>query len=183
VFSTQDERMSSAVKVLCLYLADHMGERDRKVSVPRQRIADALGIHKARVGERLTKAVEAGFLDRVSRGHNGRTAVYQGTRPLGSSVQRSGSLPRELRTAPPDATGVRRAVPYFGSAEREPAELRTALLDANTEADLFARGTDRDVGNDDETLDRPNAYGLTVCDCHGFLDCSSLNPSSREESA
>jgi hypothetical protein len=130
-------------------------------------------VHKARVGERLAKAVDAGFLSRVSSGYRGRTAEYQATRP--ESVLQSGIQSARKGTAPPDAFSTRRTVPIHRWAERKSSRKGTALLDANTEADLISRGTDRDVGIDDKRLDRPAAYGLTVCDCHGFPDCVTLH--------
>jgi hypothetical protein len=174
VFASQDPKMTAAVKVLCLYLADHMSRDDHKVSLPRDTIAKALGVHRARVAERLGKAVEARFLSHVAGGCTGRTAIYQAQWPS-KSVQQSGnqSTPDEARevTAPPDALSTRRTVTTYRWTERESAEEVTALLDANTGADLFAGDTDRDVGNDEETEDPEDRAEVTVCEWHGWATC------------
>lgn len=127
--------LSAATKVLCLYLADHMHATTRKVSVPRPQIAQDLGVHHARVAERLDAAIKAGYLDRVVRGRTGTTAVYQGLFPdvlAPASIQESGT---HVHTAPPDArTSVDR---YPQPDDLPPADafVDTALLDATTRAD------------------------------------------------
>lgn len=179
VFASQ--KLEAAPKVLCLYLADHMSPRDRKVSIPRDRIALALGINENRVSDRFKQAVAAGFLSRVSRGFNGRTAVYQAIRP--SSDRDNRALPTRKDTVKPVATKTGRTDPIHRWTERESGAQHSVLPVANTEADLITRGSGRDVGTYDKHLDRPAAYSLTVCDCHGFADCASLSDHDREESA
>lgn len=117
--------MTPAVKLLCVYLADHM-TADRHVSVPRAVIAQGLGIHEQRVAERLKKAVNAGFLTHVRIGHVGRTAEYQGARP--------DQMEERKRTAPQDASKTRLAVRTIEAEPTNGAGKRTALQDANKRA-------------------------------------------------
>ena len=153
----RSHRLGDAARVLLLYLADHMST-DRKVSVPRATIAKALNRSERRVSERVSAAHEAGFLSTVSAGHRGHVPVYQGLFP---------SAERETATS---TLSSRQSV-TLSTLERE-----THGGPTTTRADLTARVTDRDVGNDEETEDRPARSGLLVCDCHGLADCSSLGP-------
>lgn len=144
VFRTQSKDMTAATKVLCLYLADHARASDLRISVPRERIADDLGVHKARVAERLARAVEGGFLTSMSKGYLGHTAVYRATFPevieSRPCVQQSGT---HMDTAPPDA---------YEHAERYAwtRSMDTAPQDAITTADLSQVGADRNVGSDEK---------------------------------
>lgn len=72
--------MTDACRVLLLYLLDHM-DSNGIVSRPRSKITAELGIHSARVTERLRLARELGFLTTVRRGRQHWTAVYQATIP------------------------------------------------------------------------------------------------------
>lgn len=81
VAKSRHPEMTPAVKVLLLYLADHMRTSDRKVSVPRETVAKDLGCHESGVAKRYGKAVAAEYLTNVLRGHTGRTAVYQAILP------------------------------------------------------------------------------------------------------
>ncbi len=54
--------VSNGVRVLLLYLADHMGA-NRVVSVPRSTIARDLNISEREVTQRIEAAREAGLLD------------------------------------------------------------------------------------------------------------------------
>lgn len=69
-----------SVRVLLLVMADHIQGKDR-ISVPRNRLSEILGRSPQRITERIQLACEAGFLDRVSLGKPGRTAVYQALLP------------------------------------------------------------------------------------------------------
>lgn len=69
-----------SVRVYLLKLADHMDAR-RFVSVPRSQLAAELGRHEQRIAERTKAAIEAGFLDTISPGFKGHTAIYQGMFP------------------------------------------------------------------------------------------------------
>jgi hypothetical protein len=73
-------RISDSVRVLLLVLADNIRGKDR-ISLPRNEIAKTLGRSPQRITERIHLACEAGFLDRVSSGKPGRTAVYQALIP------------------------------------------------------------------------------------------------------
>ena len=181
VFKSRHPEMTGAVKVLLLYLSEpgRMRVNDRKVSVPRKTVARDLGCHESGVAERYSKAVRAEYLANVLSGHTGRTAVYQAILP--DCVPESGTQSRSSRagerTDHTDTVGVLGAVHSPESAERESRGLRTGERYTNVEADLSSRSTDRHVGNNEEAQLLPVRSELTVCDCHGFPDCSSLSRS------
>jgi hypothetical protein len=194
VFASQSPEMTSAVKVLLLFLADHMSQDDHKVSLKREVIAKALGVHNSRVAERLAKAVKASYLTHVSSGYHGRQAVYQAQWPdavttRGSVLQSGNHSEHETGpklTAPTDAFRTRRAVTIQDPAERENARKGTALQDAYIEADLSVSPTGRDVGSNEKAEDHPVRSDLSVCEWHGFQSCPSdcaNHPHAREESA
>ena len=136
VFASRDPQMTGAVKVLLLYLADEM-RPNGEVSVPREQLANDLGIHKARIAERLNKAIEARFLTRVQAGYPGRTAVYRRFWPDAECVQQSGI---HMGTAPPDPLGT----PYRTHPPQPDWGMDTAPRDAITTANLTVGGADRD---------------------------------------
>jgi hypothetical protein len=149
VFRSKSPAMTPAVKVLCLYLADHARGKDLRISVPRERMAKDLGIHKARVAERLAKASEAGFLFSVSKGYLGHTAVYRALFPDPACVPLHRThmrpvTPDAYRTAPQDA--------YPADAERESRSMDTAPQDAITTADLSGTTADRNVGGNERAV-------------------------------
>jgi DNA-binding Lrp family transcriptional regulator len=71
-----DGSISDACRVLLLFLARHMTDAGR-VSVPRETVADELGIQPRRVTARITEATRAGLLSKRGGGYNGRTAEYE----------------------------------------------------------------------------------------------------------
>lgn len=73
-------RITDSTRVLLLELAEHM-EPDLTVSMPRVELAAALNRSERRIAERIAAAHEAGFLDTVSPGYRGHTAVYIATFP------------------------------------------------------------------------------------------------------
>lgn len=73
-------RITDSVRVLLLRLAEDMRSNGR-VSVPRSTLMEDLGRDRARVAERIKRAMEAGFLDRVAAGKPGQTAEYIATIP------------------------------------------------------------------------------------------------------
>ena len=152
VFRAPAEVLPAAVKVLCLYLADHM-RPSGFVSVPRGQMATDLGCHKARVAERLAKAVEAEYLHRVSPGYTNRTAEYGRSWPDSKSVQQSGNQSAGERPAKADPLAVQQ------SGNQSTGE-GTALQDATTRADLSAVGADRDVGNKGTGVSMARLRGL-----------------------
>ena len=83
--------ISDAVRVYLLRLADHM-KADRTVSVPRSQLARELNRHEQRIAERTRAAIEAGFLDTVSSGYKGHTAVYQGMFPTPAETAKGTDL-------------------------------------------------------------------------------------------
>lgn len=179
VFASQSPNMTAATKVLCLYLADHMKPSDRMVSVPRDTIARDLGIHRARVAERLQRAIEAGFLVRAVRGRTLTTAVYQGTWP-DVSVQRSG---KHVDTAPPDAQTTAERYPQIPGSPRRPEFVDTALQDATTRADLSPSGHDRDEGTYEKAEDHEPAVDLTDCEWHRPFACPTDCRNAERRSA
>jgi hypothetical protein len=160
--------ITDKVKVYLLYLADYMA-LDRKVTLSRDRVAEALGVSTRRIDDRNTAAIRAGFLTRVVRGQKGVTAVYQATRPDPFSATKSSALMRD---------GSQRPETPFSATPGG----RTYVRETGT--DLAVGQHRRYVSTDEEHRDTPAAYGLTVCDCHGYTDCVSLNRADiREETA
>jgi DNA-binding Lrp family transcriptional regulator len=82
----RDPRISNATRVLLLLLADNL-RSDGRASVPRSRLASALGVHPSRVTERTREAVTAGLLKVLTPGSPGTTAVYAVTIPDGAHVR------------------------------------------------------------------------------------------------
>lgn len=133
VLASKAPQLTGSVKVLLLYLADHM-HPDRKVSIPRAQIADDLGCHEQRIAERFKKAVDAEYLTNVIPGHKGTTAVYQGCWPSNQSVPITGTQTVSKRTDSRDAIDPPKAVRNSGAK-------RTAPLDATSRANLLAATT------------------------------------------
>ncbi|HEY9410992.1 MAG TPA: hypothetical protein VIP77_15545 [Jiangellaceae bacterium] len=69
-------QITESVKVMLLALGIEEMDPSGLVSVPREELAVRIGRGKARVSERITAAVDMGFLVRVSAGKKGNTAVY-----------------------------------------------------------------------------------------------------------
>lgn len=78
--------LTDAAKVLVAVLADCV-KVNGTISVPRADLADRCGCSDRQVSERLKQLVEARFLDRVSAGKRGHTAVYRGLRQTDSARQ------------------------------------------------------------------------------------------------
>ena len=77
VFRYRGPGVGNGVRVLLLYLADHM-KANRMVSVPRSTIARDLGISEREVTARIKAAREAGLLDTVVPARRCAAAVYRG---------------------------------------------------------------------------------------------------------
>ncbi|TMR11052.1 hypothetical protein ETD86_37030 [Nonomuraea turkmeniaca] len=69
-------QITESVKVMLLALGIEEMDPSGLVSVPREELAVRIGRGRARVSERITAAVDQGFLVRVSAGKKGNTAVY-----------------------------------------------------------------------------------------------------------
>lgn len=162
--------LSDRVKVLLLYLADHMRD-NRQVSVPRAQVAKGLGRSERRVTERITEAHEAGWLSTVTRGQKGITAVYQGLFPDAFS----GTDARPLNVSHSEFSGTPTS-PLKG-AETRPlngpiqAFSGTPGGPTNRRADLSASGHGRNVGSDEQTEGRRPASHVPVCTWHPFTPC------------
>lgn len=87
----KSQAITDAVRVVLLLLADYM-RQDRTVSVPRATIANKLGRTERRISQRIADAHHAGFLDTISKGYRGSTAVYVGTFPDPERVTVSSTL-------------------------------------------------------------------------------------------
>jgi hypothetical protein len=72
--------INDSTRVLLLVMAEHMRD-NLTVSVPRKDLARWLNRSEKRIQERIKHAHQAGFLDTVSPGHRGHTAVYAGLFP------------------------------------------------------------------------------------------------------
>ena len=152
--------VSANVRLLLIYMADHMRERDKHVSIPRAQMAKALGWGEQRVSERLREAVDYGFLCAKSPGYRGHTAEYQGTWPdvpIVKSVRENRTLSRDQKHG------------------RFSAGKRPEDTDATSRADLPVGTADRDEGSDDE-----------ACRFHGWASCPADcadHPASRRRTA
>lgn len=128
-------RITPTVRVLMLWFSDNMSAQ-RVVSVPRYKIAAALGVHERRIDEQIKAAREAGVLDVVSRGYRGRTAVYMGMFPSSESTTKTSvqSLPK-TRALSPD------------HSRSDHAESTTDLQRTNVRADLSVTTHHRNVSS------------------------------------
>ncbi|HXH78178.1 helix-turn-helix domain-containing protein [Nocardioides sp.] len=149
VFASRDARMTSAVKVLLIYMADHM-KTDGQVSIPRDAIAKDLGIHKARVAERLAKAIDADYLTRVQAGYPGCTAIYRRLWP-DECVQQSGI---HMGTAPPDALSSRSAGRTGDGVKRGMVTAPRDAIDTEPLSVWSLSGTVRDEERSEEKASR-----------------------------
>ena len=82
--------LPSSVKVLLLFLADHMAD-DLTVSVPQSELTERLGLWRQHVSDRVKAAVAAGVLTLVEPAHGRRPAVYVASRRGTDSVTSTGS--------------------------------------------------------------------------------------------
>jgi hypothetical protein len=78
--------LTNGTKLLLVVLVDDMTVYGQ-VSVPRSKLAKKLGVHEARITERIREAVDARVLDVIVRGKPGTTAVYQALIPDGAPVR------------------------------------------------------------------------------------------------
>lgn len=161
--------VSANVRLLLVYMSDYVRERDMNVSIPRTKMAGALGWSEQRVSERLTEAAKLGFLDSVSAGYRGHTAVYQATFPdvpITKSVRKNRTLPRDQKHG------------------RFTPGKRPEDTDTTTRADPAVGPTVGDVGIDEETEDRPARGPVTECVWHGWAQCpDDCRNADREASA
>ena len=139
--------ISPNVRLLLIYMSDHMQERNRHVSIPRVKMAAALGWAEQRVSQRLKEAVEAGFLSSVEPGYRGHTAVYQGLFPDVLEAERV----RENRSqSQPRKHG------------RYVRGMRPQNTDTNTRADPLSRGDHREKRSNDEGVPTPVGAEVTA---------------------
>lgn len=146
-------RVSGNVQVLLLKMADHMRD-NRRVSVPRERLADELGIHPQRVAERIKTAVDTGWLSKISGGYRGLTATYEGLFP-GDCVPTSSTHSGAERVRPTST----HSTPEIGTHSK-----RECVPDggyAITKADLSLPGQARNGGTYEEQAPRPAVCDLT----------------------
>lgn len=92
VLRADAEDLSNAVKLVCVALHLWMDDNGR-ATANRQDIADAVGWEtKQRVSDRLREARNAGFLDVVAGGKNGRPVTYDAMIPV--KYRQPGTPPR-----------------------------------------------------------------------------------------
>ncbi|MGY1829003.1 hypothetical protein ACI8AA_01095 [Geodermatophilus sp. SYSU D01180] len=72
--------VGDACRVLLLHMAHEMTERGL-VKIPRDKLAEALGVHPKRITDRVTEATRAKLLIRVAGGYNGQVVTYQAQMP------------------------------------------------------------------------------------------------------
>ena len=141
--------VSANVRLLLIYMADHMRERDKHVSIPRAQMAKALGWTETRVSERLREAVDHGFLDSKSPGYRGHTAEYQGVWPdvpIAKSVRKNSTHSRDQKTG------------------RFDGGKRPGNTDTTSRADLPESTTDRNEGSSEEAC-RFHPWSSCPADC------------------
>lgn len=114
VYRHRAEGVSNGVRVLLVYLADHMNV-DRTVSVPRSQIAADLGVSASEIRTRLQAARAAGLLDTVRRGRPGVTAVYAATFPKAAPVGATTGPRGGHDVAPLGNPGVPKDAPEHGT--------------------------------------------------------------------
>ncbi|RYC14564.1 hypothetical protein [Nocardioides zhouii] len=147
--------LTDRTKVLLLFLADHMGQ-DRRVSIPRHKIAAGLGRSERRITERITEAHDSGWLWTQVRGQKGITAVYQGLFP--ESV--SGTDARPLNRRKPGKFSGTPTSP-LNDAETRPLNGPNRAFSGThggptiTTADLPGATDHRDVGIDEKVAAPP----------------------------
>jgi hypothetical protein len=147
--------ITDATRVALLALAPDMDESGR-VSVPRDELSNRLGRHPRKVDDRLKNAVDAGFLQRVSRGQKHRHAVYQAT----LSAPDGGRADKSLSTPP----GGRAEAASAGSQRagfKHPEKSLSAPDGGRTEQNLSAPDGGR---TENAPLYKDHARALTTAD-------------------
>ncbi len=92
VLRADSDDLTNAAKLVCVALALRMGDSGR-VTANRQDIADAVGwATKQRVTDRIKDVRNAGFLDVVAGGKNGRPVTYDAMIPM--KYGQAGTPPR-----------------------------------------------------------------------------------------
>lgn len=175
--------LSDRTKVLLLFLAENMRE-DRKVSLPRDQIARALGKSERRITERITEAHDAGWLSTVVRGQKGVTAVYQGLFP---DVV-SGTDARPLNRKPSKFSGT--PTSPLNDAETRPLNEPNHAFRGRTSVPPIEERTSsrvvtgRDVGSEEKAEGTLVRFPATGCVWHEHFcpdDCAK-QPESRKAS-
>ncbi len=164
--------VSANVRLLLVYMFDEVKERDMRVSIPRTKMAKALGWSEQRVSERLSEAVKLGFLGPVSPGYRGHTAVYQAMFPdvpIAKSVRKNRTLPRDQKHG------------------RFAAPKRPEDTDTTSRANPAVGPTRRDIGIDERPEDQPARASVTGCRWHDEThpcpeDCAN-HPHTRRRTA
>lgn len=163
--------VSANIRLLLVYMFDEV-RGDMSVSIPRTKMATALGWSEQRVSERLGEAVKFGFLSPKSPGYRGHTAVYQATfpdAPIVKSVRKNRTLPRDQKHGR-----------FTGGKGPE-------NTDTTTRADPAVGPTRRDVGIDEKAEDQPARGPVTEClwhdDIHPCPDDCANHPDARRRIA
>lgn len=99
--------VSPEVKVLLWAMSRDMDEAGR-VSVPRNDLAELLNCAPRNVTAKQKSAIDAGLIQRISRGHNGRTSTFAATLPGG----REEAVKGDDRHHPTSGVGGRPSSPY-----------------------------------------------------------------------
>ncbi len=142
-------KIGDACRVLLMVMADDMTERGY-VSVPREKLAKAIGRHPQRVTERIAEAITKGYLVRLQTGHRGRAGEKGMTSSYAASFPASGQIGNGRAVTYPrtdSAVGNGTAVtldrlPIPDSEATCEAEKVTAERLANTRATEANRGTE-----------------------------------------
>lgn len=160
--------MTNGCRVLLLRLSDDMNAK-RLVSIPRQVLADDLGVAPARITEHIKLARRLGFLDIVQRARQHVTATYAGTippsevrhsvplesdsevrqsRPLGGTPQRTSGDTPEVRSAPHPRIGTDRTLETvtFGNRRNDGSKERACEWCGSAVCERDCLGTEAQTG-------------------------------------
>lgn len=110
--------LTSGQKVVLLFMGENMSAKGI-VSTPRLVVAESLRVDPARVTEAVAAARRNGYLDTVSRGKPGFTAVYQALLPTAEKGAESAPLNHNFKVRKPGGDMVRKSHPSTGAKGTE----------------------------------------------------------------
>jgi hypothetical protein len=119
--------ITDSTRVVLLRLCQNMDRRGY-VSMPRSTLAAELNRHGARITERIKLAKEAGFLDVVTAGKPGITAVYRAMLPAAVMVRTGAPQHGADSRAHPDGADGRTTIEGSHGAPGESANMYGPLV-------------------------------------------------------
>lgn len=156
-------QITESVKVLLISMGVEEMDPAGRVSVPRVDLAGRIGRAPARVSERITEAVEMGFLVRLSAGKKSHTAVY-------AAAVKGSACPDLIQDAPESGKGpaMRTESEHFGSdlqdalAESKGPPSRTETMFGSDLQDALETDEVRTGGPNGQIKGPPNRYAKVV---------------------